>query len=141
MKRIRNVILFAMLMVLVMTNASAVQLQTNGTSWFLPDGRIVQTKRVMTENSSAYPGLLCYRQSGELLWEHTFRTPAIGRSFCELTDDQKLAFMYHDQNHQYFIEYFDQDGTYPKIRGNFKRLAEPCMMAARFSMKISRIGC
>lgn len=112
MKRIRNVILFAMLMVLAITSASAVQIQTNGNSWFLPDGRIVQTKRMMTENSSAYSGLLCYSQSGELLWEHTFRTPAIGRSFCELTDDQKLAFMYHDQNHQYFVEYFDQAGTY-----------------------------
>jgi len=112
MKRSQSFILFVMLIVLAVTSASAVQMQTNGNSWFLPDGRIVQTKRVMTEHGSEYPGLLCYNQSGDLLWEHTFRTPAIGRSYFELTDDQNLAFMYHDQNHQYFVEFFDQAGTY-----------------------------
>lgn len=93
-------------------NASAIQMDTNGNSWFLPDGRIVQTKRDLTESGSKYPGLLCYNQNGELLWEHTFRTLAIGRSYCEVMDDHIIAFMYYDQNHQYFVECFDADGKF-----------------------------
>jgi len=111
MKRIRTFLLLAVILLMTATSASAIQLQTNGDSWFLPDGRIVQTKKVFTGNGSEHPGLLCYGQNGELLWEHTFRTPAIGRSFCRLIDDHTIAFMYYDQNHQFFVEYFDRDGT------------------------------
>lgn len=112
MKRIRWFLLMTMVLLVAITNASAIHMESNGNSWFLPDGRIVQTKKVFTGNGSEYPGLLCYNQNGELLWEHTFRTAAIGRSYCQLTDDDTIAFMYYDQNHQYFIEYFNTNGEF-----------------------------
>jgi len=112
MKRMRRLLMMAMALLMAVTNASAIRIESNGNSWFLPDGRIVQTKRVPTENGVEYPGLLCYNQSGELLWEHTFRTPAIGRSYCQLTDENTIAFMYYDQNHQYFVEYFNPEGQF-----------------------------
>lgn len=112
MKKMTILLLTAIIITLSMTSASAIRMESNGNTWFLPDGRMVQTKRVLTNNGSEFPGLLCYDQSGELLWEHTFRTPALGRSFCQLTDENIIAFMYYDQNHQYFIEYFDHDGRF-----------------------------
>lgn len=112
MKRMRRLLLIAMVFLVTVTNASAIRMENNGNTWFLPDGRIVQTKKVFTGNGSEYPGLLCYNQSGDLLWEHTFRTPAIGRSYCQLTDENTIAFMYYDQNHQYFVEYFNAEGEF-----------------------------
>ena len=116
----RKLLLITVLLLAAVTSTSAIQMDSNGNSWFLADGRIVQTKKVLTESGSEYPGLLCYNPNGELLWEHTFRTPAIGRSYCELTDDQTIAFMYYDQNHQYFIEYFNQNGELIK-KGTWER--------------------
>lgn len=110
MKRVRNLMLVSMILILTVTNGAAIRMETNGASWFLPDGRIVQTKKVLTDNGSEYPGLLCYNQRGDLFWEHAFRTPAIGRSYCKLTDENIIAFMYHDQKHQFFVEYLDHDG-------------------------------
>jgi len=104
------ILLLALALFVVATNASAIHMESNGNSWFLPDGRIVQTKRVLTEKGAEYPGLLCYNQNGELLWEHTFRTPAIGRSDCRLIDENTIVFMYYDQNHQYFVEHLNADG-------------------------------
>lgn len=112
MRKNRWIILITMIILAAVTNASALRMERNGNCWFLSDGKIVQTQKVLAENGSEYPGLLCYNQSGELLWEHTFRTPAIGRGYCELTEDQTIAFMYYDQNHQYFVEYFNSDGKF-----------------------------
>ncbi len=110
----KRLLLLAMALIAMVTNACAIRMENNGNTWFLPDGRIVQTKRVVTDNGSAYPGIMCYNQNGELLWEHTFRTPAVGRSCCELTDQNDIAFLYHDENHQYFVEYFHPDGQFFK---------------------------
>ena len=98
----KRLLLLAMALIAMVTNACAIRMENNGNTWFLPDDRIVQTKRVVTDNGSGYPGIMCYNQNGELLWEHTFRTPAVGRGCCELTDQNDIAFLYHDENHQYF---------------------------------------